>query len=112
MPKLFDGVLLKGEENAIVTKDLLTIMGIDDARTLRRLVSEERAAGEVILSSDKGYFFPDDGAKGRAETRAFIATVTAKGASTLKAAKSAQRFLETLPGQMVIDKKDAGGKRS
>lgn len=40
--------------------------------------------------------------KGRHEVAAFIATVTAKGANTIKAVRSAQAFLDGLPGQIEI----------
>ena len=102
MPSLFDAILSKGEENAVSTEHLQRILGVPDARTIRRMVSEERAAGSVILSSNRGYFFPDDGEKGRQEALAFVATVTAKGAETIRAAKSAKEYLSRLPGQMEV----------
>lgn len=98
----FQSILPKGAENAIKTAELCRMMGIKDARALRKLISDERALGAVILSGDNGYFLPDDGAKGRREAAAFIATVTAKGASTIRAVRSAQAFLDGLPGQIEI----------
>jgi hypothetical protein len=98
----FESILPKGAENGIKTADLLKITGMSDTRTIRKLISDERAAGAVILSGDTGYFLPDDGEKGRQETEAFIATVTAKGANTIRAVASAKAFLANLPGQMEI----------
>lgn len=98
----FQRVLPKGAENAIKTAELCRMMGIKDARVLRKKISDERALGAVILSGDTGYFLPDDGEKGRQEAAAFIATVTAKGANTIKAVRSAQAFLEALPGQVEL----------
>ena len=98
----FHRVLPKGAENAIKTAELCRMMGIKDARALRKLISDERALGAVVLSCDGGYFLPDDGEKGRQEAAAFIATVTAKGASTIRAVRSAQAFLDGLPGQIEI----------
>jgi len=92
----FSKILPKGAENGIKTADLMRLLGLSD------LISDERAAGAVILSGDTGYYLPDDGEKGRRETEAFIATVTAKGINTIRAAKSAQAFLDNLPGQMEI----------
>ena len=60
MPGLFEKILPKGAENAIKTDTLQRLLGMNDMRTLRKLISSERAAGAVILSSDKGYFLPDD----------------------------------------------------
>ena len=100
--RFFQRVLPKGAENAIKTAELCRMMGIKDARALRKMISDERALGAVILSGDTGYFLPDYGEKGRQEVAAFIATVTAKGANTIKAVRSAQAFLDGLPGQIEI----------
>ncbi len=98
----FQNILPRGAENAIKTTELCRMMGIKAPRALRKLISDERALGAVILSGDNGYFLPDDGAKGRREAAAFIATVTAKGTSTIRAVRSAQAFLDGLPGQIEI----------
>ena len=90
--RFFQNILPKGAENAIKTTELCRMIGIKDARAL----------GAVVLSCDGGYFLPDDGEKGRQEAAAFIATVTAKGANTIKAVRSAQAFLDGLPGQIEI----------
>ena len=100
--RFFQNILPKGAENAIKTTELCRMMGIKDPRALRKMISDERALGAVILSGDTGYFLPDDGEKGRQEAAAFIATVTAKGANTIKAVRSAQAFLEALPGQVEL----------
>jgi len=98
----FERILPKGAENGIKTAELLKITGLSDVRTIRKLVSDERAAGAVILSGDSGYYLPDDGEKGRQEVEAFIATVTSKGVNTIRAVRSAQVFLDNLPGQIEI----------
>lgn len=98
----FQNILPKGAENAVKTAELCRMMGIKDARALRKMISDERALGAVVLSCDGGYFLPDDGEKGRLEAAAFIATVTAKGINTIRAVKSAQAFLDGLPGQIEI----------
>lgn len=108
----FQSILPKGAENAIKTAELCRMMGIRDPRALRKMISDERALGAVILSGDTGYFLPDDGEKGRQETAAFIATVTAKGANTIKAVRSAQAFLDGLPGQIEIGGYADGEKQS
>lgn len=98
----FESILPKGAENSITTAELLRLTGLSEPRTIRKLISDERAAGAVILSNSSGYFLPDDGEKGRQEAAAFIATVTAKGVNTILAVKSAQAFLNRLPGQIEI----------
>ena len=100
--RFFQNILPKGAENAIKTTELCRMMGIKDPRALRKMISDERALGAVILSGDGGYFLPSAGEKGRQEAAAFIATVTAKGANTIKAVRSAQAFLDGLPGQIEI----------
>ena len=98
----FESILLRGAENAVSTADLLELTGIRTARRLRMAVASEREAGSVILSNADGYFLPDYGEKGHQEIARFIATITAKGAATLKAADSARAFLAALPGQLEI----------
>ena len=97
---LFSRILPAGAENAVSTAELLQRLGLSDQRVIRKLISEERAAGAVILSNGDGYFLPDDGEKGRQETAAFVASIRAKGVNTLRAARSAEDFLDKLPGQM------------
>lgn len=98
----FAKILPKGAENGVKTGELLRMTGLSEARTIRRLISDERAAGAVILSGDTGYYLPDDGEKGRQEAAAFVASIKAKGKNTLRAARSAEDYLSRLPGQMEI----------
>ena len=98
----FEAILPRGSENAVSTAALLELTGIRTARRLRMAIADAREAGAVILSSASGYFLPADGEKGRKEAEAFIATITAKGAATIRAADSARAFLAALPGQMKI----------
>ena len=105
---LFERILPKGAENAVSTPGLLKVLGLSDQRVIRKLISEERAAGAVILSNGNGYFLPDEGEKGRQEAAAFIATVKAKGKNTLRAARSAEDYLQTLPGQMEMEGEEGG----
>ena len=98
----FESILPHGAENAVGTTDLLNLTKIRTARRLRLAVADARKAGAVILSNADGYFLPDVGEKGRQEAAAFVAVITAKGASTLRAADSARAWLNTLPGQVEI----------
>ena len=100
--QLFSQILPTGAENAVSTAELMEQLGMSDERVIRKMISEERAAGAVILSNTGGYFLPSEGERGRQEAAKFIATVTKKGAHTLMAARSAQAFLDKLPGQMEI----------
>ena len=100
---IFEKILPKGEENAIKMPQLRQIMGMSEARYIQKMISDERAAGAVILSSERGYFLPDDGEKGRREVEAFVSTMMAKGISTMNATRSAFDYLRTLPGQIRFD---------
>ena len=50
--------LLNGEENAISLERLATVTALPE-RAVRAEVLRARIAGELILSSDKGYFLPE-----------------------------------------------------
>lgn len=50
--------LLVGEESAISLERLAMATGIPE-RSVRAEVLQARIAGELILSSDKGYFLPE-----------------------------------------------------
>ena len=49
----FESILLKGRENGLFIPELMRISGIDNSRAVRKMISEERAAGAVILSGEK-----------------------------------------------------------
>ena len=61
-------LLLEGEGNAISMADLARIAQVPE-RALRREILQARANGELICSSDKGYFLPAD----NSEIAAFVA---------------------------------------
>ena len=105
-------LLKRGEENAIKTSDLVKMLNITP-RELRQLVERERNNGEIILSSNKGYFLPDvDEAgkltpKGMEEIKCFYAVQRAKGIGCLKSATSARlaiRKYETQDGEANVTK--------
>ena len=109
---LFATILHKGAENGQTTDELRRMLGVSETRVIRHLIAQERAAGAVILSGITGYYLPDDGEKGRQEAAAFVASITAKGISTLRAADSAKEFLDRLPGQLEIGGGAGGTKES
>lgn len=59
--------LLEGERNAISMADLARITNLQE-RVLRREILQARANGELICSSDSGYFLPES----LDEIRAFV----------------------------------------
>lgn len=90
-------ILPKGEENAIKTAELVRLLGVASSRELRQLVSKEREAGALILSTLKGgYFLPDDGEKGKAELAAYVRTLKAHALNTLKVLKPANKALKAM----------------
>lgn len=106
-------LLLPGKENAISTRQLQKLTGINSVRNLRAAVAAEREKGIVILSSKNGgYYLPSAGEKGRKEISAFVATMTARAISTLQAVRSAQTAMKADIGQtglMEYDGKEENG---
>lgn len=91
------GLLHRGADNAITTKELLRRSGFSTARELQQEIREERDAGAVILSKTNaggGYFLPSEGEKGTAEIEAFIKTLHARAANTFAALKAAKAALK------------------
>lgn len=94
-----------GIENAIPSESLVKILGLNDSRSLRSIVSRERANGVLILSTRKGhggYFLPDSGEKGQQEIRAFCKTLTSHAVSTLRAVSPSRHELNYNPEQISL----------
>ena len=96
-------LLPRGHENAVTARQLSRTTGLC-SREIRRRIAAERAAGAVILTDGAaGYFLPSDNAQcGRDEVSAWLARITARGVSTLRAGDSARAWLSVLPGQAEI----------
>lgn len=103
--------LRHGEANAIATAELVRLTGCSSARELQSLIADERARGEIILSTSRaggGYFLPADGAAGRQELARFCATMRARALNTLAAMRPARRALRELDGQISISNNGEG----
>ena len=103
---LIESLLLQGEENAISSGDLVNLTGVKSTRELQLIISQEREAGALILSTCRGgggYFLPSDGEMGKREIAAFVATLRARALNTLRALKTAREALESLEGQVALD---------
>lgn len=103
---LIESLLLQGEANAIASGDLVNFAGVKSTRELQLIISQEREAGALILSTCRGgggYFLPADGEVGKREIAAFVATLRARALNTLKALKTAREALESLEGQVALD---------
>ena len=105
-------LLKRGEENAIKSRDLVSLLNTT-TRDLRQCVERERNNGEIILSSNKGYFLLDvdetgkPTEKGMEELIRFHAVQRAKGIGCLKSATSARlaiRKYETQDGEANVKK--------
>ena len=96
-----------GPENAVTGRQLSRLLGVG-GREVRRRIAQERAAGAVVLTDGAGgYFKPsDNGQHGRDEVTDWLARITAKGVSTLRAGDSARAWLSVLPGQVRIENKE------
>lgn len=98
--KVYDS-LRYGRDNAIPSKVLAAALGFRSVRELQKEVEAERAAGAVILcdSQGAGYYLSND----PDELRRFTQTLHARARNTLKAAESAQRALNEVTGQTLIE---------
>ena len=83
-------LLPKGKENAISTANLAKAVGVSNVRELRKLVANERKAGEIIASSNNGYFIPAD----IKEIEEFVHTLDSKARSIMVALQSARKLLK------------------
>lgn len=96
-------VLMRGEANAISSKELIDIVGCGNGRALQAMIAQERKQGALILSRSKGgYFLPSYGEKGREEIEAFVHTLQARAFNTLGALRTARKMLNVFPGQEEI----------
>ena len=84
-------LLPRGKENAISTAELLQVSGAANVRELRKMVANERKAGEIIASSNNGYFIPAD----LEEIEEFVHTLDSKARSIMVALQSARKLLKT-----------------
>lgn len=85
-------LLPTGKCNAIDSQLLADLLGCKSVRELQSLISAERAAGAVILSTCNdggGYYLPANDQ----EVQEFIRTLEARGKNTLLALKSARAYL-------------------
>lgn len=99
-------VLLRGEENALPSFDIIRLLGIRSRRELCAQVARERNAGQLILSTRSGgggYFLPSEGEQGKREIAAFVATLHSEAVSTFAALQSARRALGDISGQQSIE---------
>lgn len=81
-----------GREKAVTLANLARTTGLSE-REVRQRVSDERARGEVILSTTEitgGYYLPSS----RAEIEQFINAMTKRGRSAFRALKSAKKLLK------------------
>lgn len=103
---IFD-LLPQGEGNAIPSKFLAEIVGVQSVRELQNRIAAEREGGKLILSTCRnggGYFRPSDGAAGQAEISAFIDTLRARALNTLRILKAAKTALDDgIAGQLDFD---------
>lgn len=103
-PGVIEKLLPCGEENAISTKDLVSITGFKNSRTLQGAIAFERAHGALILSTGKGgYFTPDEGDKGRREITDFVRTLQSRAANTYRALHAAKKALSGVEDQTELE---------
>lgn len=93
--------LKHGEQNAVKASKLARLIGFATIRELQHAIHKERSSGEVILSSNAGFFLlSEDEQQERQEIERFIASLSSRALSTLgvlKATKSVLRRLGSSP---------------
>lgn len=92
---MIEDFLLVGKKNAISSQRLADLAGCKSIRELQQVITEERAAGAVILSTCQdggGYFLPQNAE----EVREFIVTLESRGKHTLLALDSARAYLNQI----------------
>ena len=99
---VIEALLQRGEENALSAAELLNALGMSDARALRKLISDERQNGALILSGKSGYFLPAAGVAGRLEIAAYEHAMHSRAFHSMTASKAARQALKTLDGQITI----------
>lgn len=87
--RLFD-LLPEGEESAVGAAQLAALMGLQDTRSLRRLIELARRRGYLILSCECGYFKPS----GDGEVQRFVHAMSKRVATTSAVTKAARRYLK------------------
>ncbi|MGN1028198.1 MAG: hypothetical protein ACI4P4_17555 [Faecousia sp.] len=95
--------LLPGESMAIPARELCRVAGLENTRSLRVAIEQERIDGALILASDRGYFLPAiEPDVARSELRAFLRRQDKRLASNRRAVKAVRRAL------LELDKAAAG----
>ena len=96
--RIIEPLLLHGEQSATYGRDLCAITGYT-ARNLRAQVAWERKDGALILSSDNGYFLPDEDEHGitpagYAEIERFYSRIRSMAISCFTSGKVARLTLK------------------
>lgn len=91
-------ILPRGKQNRMSLAELQAITGCRNVRTLRKMISDERKQGSVILScSEGGYWLPED----KKEVEAHIKRTEREAKSLLFSLKGAKEYLKETGGQQV-----------
>lgn len=95
-------LLRNGKQNAVSTEQLMLLTGVNDVRTLRNAVANERKKGALILSSNSGgYYLPGN----LEEVKEYITTEDKKIRSLMAALEPARKCLRNIQitGQISMD---------
>jgi len=89
--KTIISLIVVGKKNALHLKELIKYTGINN-RDLRRYIEELRRNGAVIISNNKGYYFPDNDI----EIKRYIKQEESRAKSIFYTLRSAKRHLKGL----------------
>lgn len=94
-----------GKENAVSSEALVEQLHLTSKRELQAQIAKERNAGAVILSTTTGGYYQSND---RDEVAEFIRTLEKRAKNTMKALKSARKYMKNIEGQMSIDIENVG----
>lgn len=96
-------LLMHGENNALLTKDLLRLTGLNHSRDLQTAIEAERNNIPILTKpgSKGGYFLPsEDPQKAVWELRKYCHYMEAKGKGCFRSSRAARKMLRALERDM------------
>lgn len=89
---IFSDIIPTGERNAISAANLAGRVGVSDLRALREMISQARFSGELIASSEAGYYYPAN----YYELSEYVSSMESRAKFTFGVIKAARKKLKEL----------------
>lgn len=97
----FEKLIPTGSDNAVSMHDLSLSSGLDE-RSVRKAIELLRRSGQVIVSNEHGYFFPDGSNADYIEVRNYVARMTQRAETTFLCLHGARALLRKFDGQQTL----------